>query len=189
VDYELPPAIVPSVLQVRVAPYAAAGPILQRLYASPAAYDHYLSDAIFAEAASYIARLHAAREPTFRYRFSIFPQSLRAMSFTGAFHSMEGGYVFGTLGEMPWAADVRDHELSALVSAYWVAFAASGSPDHAGAPAWPRAADGMILNFTREGALPVRDDRQAVLDGLTDAYGHHTLPLVIGADARSARQF
>jgi len=24
------------------------------------------------------------------------------MAFTGAFHSMEGGYVFGTLAAMPW---------------------------------------------------------------------------------------
>jgi para-nitrobenzyl esterase len=181
-DYELPPLIVPPVLQARVAPYADAGPVLQHLYKSPAEYEHYLSDAIFAEPAAHIAQLHARRQPTFRYRFSLFPQSLAAM-FTGAFHSMEGSYVFGTVAALPWPVTDQDHRLAATVSAYWTTFAKTGSPDHAGVPAWPEASDGMVLDFARDGPRAIGDDRREILNGLRRAFAHGDLPLVIGADA------
>jgi para-nitrobenzyl esterase len=182
-DYELPPLIVPPVLHARLARYEAAAPLLRNIYKTADAYDHYLSDAIFAEPVAHVARLHGGRAPTYRYRFSAFPISLTASGFTAAFHSMEGGYVFNTLAAMPWPVSEQDLELAKTVSAYWVAFAKSGSPNHAGATSWPGASDGSILNFTREGPVATADDRQGITDALTGAYAHGDLPLILGTQA------
>ena len=185
-DYELPPQVVPPQLQARVRPYAVAGPVLNRLYPSEAAYAHYLSDAIFAEPARYLASLHARHAPTFRYRFSAFPDALRALGFTGAVHSTEGGYVFKTFSASAWPMTDADQALAEQVSAYWVAFAKTGDPNHAGLPTWPRAGGAEILNFTHQGPAPMHDDREALLVGLSEAYAHGDLPLVMGVDAKAA---
>jgi para-nitrobenzyl esterase len=182
-DFELPPLIVPPVLHARVVRYAEAVPTLRNIYKSAVEYDHYLSDAIFAEPAAHIAHLHGEKLPTYRYRFSVLPESLTARGFTGAFHSMEGGYVFNTLSAMPWPVSEQDFELAEAVSAYWLAFAKGGSPDHPGAPTWPGASNGRILNFTRDGPVAAVDDRQGTLDALTHAYARGDLHLVLGTGA------
>lgn len=178
-DYELPPLIVPPELRSRVAPYDAAEPGLRSLYPSADAYDHYLSDAIFAEPAARIAALHQARQPTFRYRFSALPESLRAQSFTGAFHSMEGSYVFGTLDVMPWPVSARDHELAEAVGAYWVAFAKTGTPAASAMTAWPGAAEGWIMDFTHDGPAAAVDDRLGLYDALASGYAAGRLRLLL----------
>jgi para-nitrobenzyl esterase len=59
----------------------------------------------------------------------------------GACHGIELPFVFGTLREpwlRPWLGATRAaRELSAVVQDAWIAFARSGSPAHAGLPAWP----------------------------------------------------
>jgi para-nitrobenzyl esterase len=56
----------------------------------------------------------------------------------GAFHSIEGGFVFDTTQWIPLcAADPEASALAATVSGAWAAFARTGAPSSSGLPAWP----------------------------------------------------
>ncbi len=110
---------------------------------------HLISDAVFTEPARLLAEAHAGRAPTYRYRFSIAPpESLAA--YGGAVHSAEAEYVFDQSG-------VED-KLADQICDYWVSFARTGDPNHAGAPDWPEAGDNALLEFTNQGAVPVPTD-------------------------------
>jgi para-nitrobenzyl esterase len=57
----------------------------------------------------------------------------------GAFHASEIPYVFMTQETVTTATyDDKDHELGRVMSAYWVQFAATGDPNGASRPAWPK---------------------------------------------------
>jgi para-nitrobenzyl esterase len=97
------------------------------------------------------ARLQAAtgRSKAFYYHFSrVSPLPPDADYFEnpadkfGAFHGSEIPYVFRTLDVRPWPWQELDRRLSAMMSAYWVNFAAAGDPNGAGLPEWP-AFDGQ----------------------------------------------
>jgi len=82
------------------------------------------------------ARARVSRQPAFAYYFAHaipWPQQPQF----GAFHSGELPYTFDNLAllDRPWTA--TDRALAHTVSAYWVQFATSGSPQKAGLPAWP----------------------------------------------------
>jgi len=67
---------------------------------------------------------------------------------SGAFHSDEIDYVFGTLNARPGAVwQPEDQKLSDLVETYWTNFARTGNPNGGGAPDWPQynAADNWEL--------------------------------------------
>jgi para-nitrobenzyl esterase len=58
---------------------------------------------------------------------------------SGAFHSDEIDYVFGTLNARPEAVwQPEDQKLSDLVETYWTNFARTGNPNGGGAPDWPQ---------------------------------------------------
>jgi len=59
----------------------------------------------------------------------------------GASHFAELWYMFDHLGQFPWAWSRADHKLAAQISGYWVHFASTGDPNHAGAPHWPAFRD------------------------------------------------
>ena len=80
---------------------------------------HLISDAIFSEPARFLATQHAARAPTYRYRFSIAsPQQIASSG--GALHSSEGPYVFDF--------NPPDGELADQICDYWVSFADDRRP-------------------------------------------------------------
>jgi para-nitrobenzyl esterase len=97
---------------------------------------HFLNDLVFSESARYLAARHAARAPTYRYRFEIAAdQAVAAVG--GALHGSDYPFVFG------WAegaATVDDADrLAAGVSECWGSFATTGTPSCAGVR-WPRRA-------------------------------------------------
>lgn len=110
---------------------------------------HLVSDAIFSEPARFLATEHAARAPTYRYRFSIAsPAQLAGQG--GAIHSAEATYVFD------FAA--ADPELADEICDYWVSFAKSGDPNHGDAPEWPSAAGDGLIDFTNDGPVVEKPD-------------------------------
>ncbi len=85
------------------------------------------------------ASLHEQHHPDSAYVY-YFDRRLpgRDSEFYGAFHSGELYYVFDTLAstERPWTSS--DTTLAEIMSSYWANFAATGDPNGAGLPAWPR---------------------------------------------------
>ena len=78
----------------------------------------------------------------------------------GAFHGAETEYVFGTLDTTPRPWAQQDRQLSELMGAYWVQFAATGDPNGNGRPFWPGytvKSDQMMELGDRVGARPVPD--------------------------------
>ena len=124
---------------------------------------HVLSDAIFTEPARFLARAHAARAPTFRYRFSIATPTEK-VAFGGAPHSAEGTYVF----DQP--VDQAAEKLADQIADYWVSFATTGDPNHPGAPDWPTADGDALIEFTSEGPVAASTDPwEARLDAVRTA--------------------
>jgi len=122
---------------------------------------HVLSDAIFSEPARFLASAHAARAPTYRYRFSIAtPAELGVVG--GAPHSAEAKYVFDQVAE--------DNKLADQICDYWVNFAKTGDPNHADAPKWPTAEGDALIEFTQQGPVTeATDPWEARLDAVEAA--------------------
>ena len=73
------------------------------------------------------------RHPAFVYYFD----QHGPLASDGASHAAEIGYVFGNLGGWTGAPKPEDLKLSAIMSSYWVNFAATGDPNGPGLPLWP----------------------------------------------------
>ncbi|WP_260927672.1 carboxylesterase/lipase family protein [Novosphingobium sp. 9] len=126
-------------------------------------------DAAMVEPARATARLSAAAgNPTYLYRFAYVPEAQRSVR-PGVGHSDEIEFVFDTptdASKPGWTAG--DEATAKLTSAYWVAFARTGNPNHAGAPQWPRftVSDSAQIAFTNTGPKVLKDFEKQRLDFL-----------------------
>ncbi len=103
------------------------------------------------------AQLKTGDAPVYRYHFMRpSPADKFHPAGSGAFHSDEIEYVFGTLNSRQGAHwQPADTALSEQMQSYWTNFAKTGNPNGAGLPEWPQydAADGfetMNLDATSE---------------------------------------
>ncbi len=98
----------------------------------------------------------AGGAPTYVYRFD----RVRAGNHgIGAYHGAEIPYVFDT--HDPWLpTDAIDRELTRRMMGYWLNFAATGDPNHDGAPTWPRWNDDQLLQALGEDIKPEAFDRR-----------------------------
>jgi len=124
-------------------PVTGLGPdVMQRLrvlYAEVAGNEDQVlrrafRDARFAAPARWIASHSASGKPAYLYRFDYVLSLLRERR-AGADHGSEIPFVFGTLE--PRFMNDADRSVTAALHGCWVAFATSGTPACAGAPAWP----------------------------------------------------
>ncbi len=86
------------------------------------------------------AHVATGGQPVYRYHFERpSPADKYHPAGSGAFHSDEIEYVFGTLDSRPEAVwQPEDRQLSDLIETYWTNFAKTGDPNGGEAPKWPQ---------------------------------------------------
>jgi para-nitrobenzyl esterase len=116
------------------------------------------------------AQVATGAAPVYRYHFERpAPADKYHPAGSGAFHSDEIEYVFGTLDSRVGAVwEPEDQKLSDLVETYWTNFARTGNPNGEGAPEWPQynASDGwqlMHLNVDSKAGPDLHRDRYLFL--------------------------
>ena len=105
-----------------------------------------------------------SKAPAYRYRLDLVPPGDKFHpASSGAFHSDDIEYVFGTLDSRQQATwRPEDRALSAQIQQYWTNFARTGDPNGPGLPVWPvyKPTDWQVLHLdTTSTAKP--DDQRA----------------------------
>jgi para-nitrobenzyl esterase len=118
-------------------------PEFRRLYGEATPEDEFarqaMGDVVFVAPSRWVAGAAASGAPSWLYYFS-YVASARRNTAPGAAHGSEIPYVFRTWINTPVLARLmteQDKAMSNTMSACWVAFAKTGKPACAGAPAWP----------------------------------------------------
>lgn len=127
-------------------------------YGSDAQRDLYLgSDVLFTEPARFLGRAHSDDAPTYRYRFTIAPETVLAAG-GGAPHTSDIVFVFDDTARQGTPVANAD-PLADQVCDLWVDFATDGEPD-----GWPPAETDQTMTFTLEGPVAELDAWSARLD-------------------------
>ena len=105
------------------------------------AYAAAVGDGVFSCPIDAMATSMARRQPVYAYEFNDrtapAPEPMRAVPFgLGAGHALELRYLFDMGGAPP--LNLAQRALADQMIAYWSSFVATGAPDVAGQPAWPR---------------------------------------------------
>jgi para-nitrobenzyl esterase len=114
------------------------------------------------------AQVSTGGQPVYRYHFERpSPADKYHPAGSGAFHSDEIEYVFGTLDSRPEAVwQPQDHQLSDLIETYWTNFAKTGDPNGDEAPKWPQynAGDGwQVMHLDVQSQAKPSEDRDRYL--------------------------
>jgi para-nitrobenzyl esterase len=114
------------------------------------------------------AQVATGGQPVYRYHFERpSPADKYHPAGSGAFHSDEIEYVFGTLDSRPEAVwQPEDRQLSDLIETYWTDFAKTGDPNGGDAPKWPQydATDGwQVMHLDAHSEAGPSEDRDRYL--------------------------
>ncbi|MCI4589559.1 carboxylesterase family protein [Sphingobium sp. BYY-5] len=124
------------------------------------------ADRMMIEPARAAARLLAASQPVWLYRFAYAVPSV-AEAMGGAPHASEIPYVFDTVEQRHEPAPIAaEKPVATLTHRYWVNFARTGSPNGAGLPEWRQATtdDRTVQIIDANGARQVTDPLSERLD-------------------------
>lgn len=136
------------------------------------------------EPARYVATMTALRGiPTYLFRFSYVPTSMREQWKAGVPHATELPFVFETVGVKYGASTTATDEKTAdQILTYYANFAKTGNPNGPGLPEWPKydPAKDVLMNFTmNDGPVAMQDPYHDRLD-VTQKYNTQIpLPPVI----------
>ena len=113
------------------------------------------------------SQVATGRAPVHRYLFALGnPGDRFHTAASGAFHSDDIEYVFGTLDSRPEAMwRPEDRRLSDQVQSYWTTFARTGDPNSPGTPRWPvyGPTEWQVMRLSGSSAASADPNRQRYL--------------------------
>ncbi|MEN3747404.1 carboxylesterase family protein [Sphingomonas sp. HF-S3] len=168
-DIGFGPADEPDVFARFGADAARARVAYRPLAGDPAAQRRAIfADAGMVEPARFmVQQMTRAGQPAWNYRAGYVPEVMRAEWKDGLPHATEIPFFFRTIeARYPGKTTPADHRAARAMSAYFVNFARTGTPNGVGLPDWPVYRDDVrpMMDFTANGPTPGADPWRERLD-------------------------